>query len=83
MVVSIIISVIGLIGLIFSVKNLIIYEKPKYEFKLYEGNAYMVSQNLPRLQSEGWELAGQITTQYSNGSSSNDRMLIPLKRKLK
>lgn len=52
----------------------------KYEFKLYEGNQIMVDKNVSKLQDEGWELAGEVTTKYSKNGL--DRMLIPMKRKL-
>ena len=54
----------------------------KYEFKLFEGNMIMVQRELHILQSEGWELAGQISTQYASSSTGTNRMLIPLKREI-
>ena len=51
-----------------------------YEFYLFEGNEIMVDRDVKKMQAEGWELAGEISTQYSEHGM--DRMLVPLKRRL-
>lgn len=58
----------------------LLYRKPRYEFLIFEGNQIMVDKDLNKLQEDGWELAGEIQTRYSD--SFHHRMLIPLKRKL-
>lgn len=60
-----------------------ILERPKYEFYLFEGNQIMVNRDLKKLQEEGWELAGETACKYGNNSASMNRMLIPLKRRIK
>lgn len=52
----------------------------RYEFFLFEGNQVMADRELPKLQSDGWRLAGDVSVKYSNQSGSMNRMLIPLKR---
>ena len=56
------------------------FKKPKYEFCLFEGNQTMVDRDLKKMQEDGWELAGQISTQYSQYGPN--RMLIPIKRRI-
>jgi len=63
----------------FKIKR--IFHKPKYEFYLFEGNQIMVNRDVKAMQNNGWELAGEISTKFSEHGM--DRMLIPLKRKLK
>jgi hypothetical protein len=55
-------------------------KKHKYVFYLFEGNQIMVDSAVGKMQENGWELAGQINTQFS--IHGMNRMLIPLKRKL-
>jgi len=52
----------------------------RYEFYLFEGNQIMVDRDVKKMQDDGWELAGEINTQYSEYGMN--RMLIPLKRKI-
>jgi hypothetical protein len=40
----------------------------------------MVDRDVKRMQEEGWELAGEISTQFSKHVMN--RMLVPLKRRL-
>ena len=59
----------------------------KYEFYLFEGNQIMIDNKLPQLQKDGWELAGETSTQFEKIDSEMyfvpTSMLIPLKRELK
>lgn len=56
----------------------------KYEFKMYEGNTIMIDRDVAKLQDEGWELAGQVATKYTDKDGLYPtRMIIPLKRKIK
>lgn len=58
-----------------------IFKKPIYEIYMFEGNQTMVSRDVKKMQEEGWELAGQITCSFSQ--SGSDRMLVPLKKRIK
>ena len=51
-----------------------------YEFYLFEGNQIMVDRDVKKMQEDGWELAGEISTQFSKNGM--DRMLVPLKRRI-
>ena len=51
-----------------------------YEFYLFEGNQIMVDRDVKKMQEDGWELAGEISTQFSKHGM--DRMLVPLKRRI-
>jgi len=62
-----------------SLFNLFSFRK-SYEFYLLEGVQSVVNNNAKKMQNEGWELAGQITTQYYHGEK---RMIIPFKRRTK
>lgn len=55
--------------------------RKRYEFYLFEGNQIMVDRDVKMMQEEGWELAGNVSTQYCKNNL--DRMLIPLKRRIK
>lgn len=57
------------------------FKKPKYEFYLFDGNQIMVDRDVKKMQEDGWELAGQVSTEFSD-SGRMHRMLIPLKRKI-
>jgi hypothetical protein len=52
----------------------------KYEFYVFEGNSTMVNTHVKAMQENGWELAGEISTKFSD--NGGNRMLIPLKRKI-
>lgn len=52
----------------------------KYEFCLFEGNHIMVNRDVKKMQEQGWELAGEISTKFSKDGSN--RMLVPLKRRV-
>jgi len=58
-----------------------IFKRKQYEIYLFEGNQIMVSRDVARMQKEGWELAGEITTSFSGNNMP--RMLVPLKRLIK
>ena len=51
-----------------------------YEFYLFEGNQTMVNRDVKKMQENGWELAGEISTKFSKHGM--DRMLVPLKRRI-
>jgi hypothetical protein len=55
-------------------------QKTNYEFILFEGNQIMIDRDVKKMQEEGWEIAGQVSTKYSDHGM--ERMLIPLKRKI-
>ena len=57
------------------------FKRKQYEIYLFEGNQIMVSRDVARMQKEGWELAGEITTSFSGNNMP--RMLVPLKRLIK
>ncbi len=57
--------------------------KPKYEFYVFEGNQIMVDRDVTKLQNNGWELAGEMSTAFSSQSTGMPRILVPLKRKIK
>lgn len=60
--------------------NIHFVKRSYYEFYLFEGNQIMVDRDVKKMQEDGWELAGQISTEFSKHGM--DRMLIPLKRRL-
>ncbi|GAG69904.1 unnamed protein product [marine sediment metagenome] len=55
-------------------------KKVKYEIYYIDVNVENANRDFQELQSRGWELAGNINPYVG---TSRDRMLIPLKRKLK
>ena len=59
------------------------WKKKKYEIYLFEGNQIMVDREIPKLQNDGWEIAGNIDTKFSSQSTGMPRMAVPLKRKIK
>jgi hypothetical protein len=54
--------------------------RPSYEFHPFEGNQIMANRDVKKMQEQGWELAGEISTKFSE--HGRHRMLIPLKRRL-
>ena len=54
----------------------------KYEITIIEGNILMIKRDMEIYQNDGWELAGECTTKFTDGGYSN-RIIVPLKRKIK
>ncbi|MFT5724142.1 MAG: hypothetical protein ACI9JN_001259 [Bacteroidia bacterium] len=55
--------------------------KHNYEFYLFEGNQIMVDIYVAKMQTDGWKLAGDVSTKYGNNGGM-PRMVVPLKRKI-
>lgn len=62
------------------IKNIFRCFKTRYEFCLFEGNHIMVNRDVKKMQEQGWELAGEISTKFAKDGTN--RMLVPLKRKV-
>ncbi len=54
--------------------------KRKYQVYVITGNQKMIDSQLNEMQSDGWEIAGNIDTRMTNYSGTY--MSIPMKRKL-
>jgi len=52
-----------------------------YQFYIFEGNIIMVNRDVAKMQEDGWELAGEVSTKYGNNGGM-PRMIVPLKRKI-
>jgi len=53
---------------------------PKYEVYMISHFGYMANIELLQMQEQGWEIAGNITTYM--GNNRDERMIIPLKRRI-
>ena len=51
----------------------------EYIFTSIEGNQQMITKQSATLQADGWELAGQISTVFSD---NGNRMVIPFKKRI-
>jgi hypothetical protein len=56
------------------------FKKPIYDVWLWNGNNIMARNQLNEIQSNGWEIAGDITPTPRINKHSDDRMLIAFKR---
>lgn len=52
-----------------------------YQFYIFEGNSIMVDRDVKRMQEDGWQLAGEVSTKFGHNGGMN-RMIVPLKRKI-
>ena len=53
--------------------------KTKSKIVLLEGNSIIIDREMISYQNSGFELAGQVTTQFSKNGNM-DRMLVPIKK---
>ena len=54
----------------------------KYEFMVFSSHEGYINEKIERLQDNGWELAGQASTQYHGTPTDAVFIYIPLKRVL-